>query len=244
MRARAAAVALALATGAAAPAATAAGGGFYAGVGLLGESAGVSYRKTVGTPASAMTAGDRDRDPLHALQAFAGYRVFLSDRFYAAAEIAGAAYANDRVTGFLRGTGDRWADVWPGGWTIRKRLAAGFDARLGYVPEGLAFLGAGRSLYLFAGMRRARADIYAEHLNERLEIASGRGARRTLAPRLAGAGAEFGGARGRFDLRLGYASGDTSFAFGTGAPDDPALGYTFDIREWRVSLAWVFPLGE
>lgn len=210
----------------------------------MGESAGVSYRKTVGTPSSALTAGARERDPLHALQAFAGYRVFLTDRLYAAAEAAGALYAGDRVRGFLRGTGDRWADVWPGEWTIRKRASAGLDARLGYAPEGLAFLGAGRSLYLFAGLRRTRADLRAEHLNERLGIAGERGARRVLTPWLVGAGVEFGGAHRRFDLRVGYAAGDAHFAIGPGEPDDPALGYAFDIREWRVSLAWVFALGE
>ena len=240
MRTRAAALALALA---AAPAAHAEAG-FYAGAGVLGESANISYRKTVGTPSSALTAGDRERGPLHALHAFAGYRLFLTDRLYAAAEVAGALYAGDRARGFLRGTGDDWADVWPGEWTLRKRRSAGFDARLGYAPEGLAFLGAGRSLYLFAGMRRTRADIRAEHLNERLGIAGERGARRVLAPRLAGAGVEFGGPRRRFDLRLAYAAGDAHFAVGPGEPDDPALGYTFDIREWRVSLAWVFALGE
>ena len=58
-------------------------------------------------------------------------------------------------------------------------------------------------------------------------------------PWLIGIGVEFGGVASCFDLRLSYAADDVAFGFGGGAADDPRLGYTFDVREWTVSLGYV-----
>ena len=72
-----------------------------------------------------------------------GYRAFLSDRVYLSGEIEGAVYSN-AVQGFFEGTytGDDTnpipsQHVFPGAWKVDKNHSLGFNARLGYVPEGL-----------------------------------------------------------------------------------------------------------
>ena len=238
------AVGLFLAAGSWCPSADA-GEGFYGALALERSLADVDYEKSVGigSPFSAMTARDGTRDPVDAVKAIVGYRRPLSSRLYLAGEIEGAFYFNDEIEGFLEGTGEGDADVWPGMWTIERRGAFGLSARLGYVPDSLEFLGTERSLYLFAGTRWIDANIEAEHVNQRLGIAGSRRADRTLNPWLAGVGIEFGDPGSRFDLRLGYATHDVEFGFG-GAADDPRLGYAFDVREWSVTLGYVVAFGD
>ncbi len=223
-----------------------AGDGFYGRVALERSMTVVDYEKSVGfaSPFSAMSAGDRARDPVDGISAALGYRWPLSHRLYLAGEVAGTLYVNGRVAGFLEGTGEGGTDVWPGAWRLERRHAVGLNVRLGYVPQSLEFLGPGRSLYLFAGTRWVEARIEARHVNRAFDIAGSRGAERTLHPWLIGIGMEFGGAAGRFDLRLSHMADDVAFGFGGGAADDPRLGYSFDVREWTLSLGYVVPFGD
>ncbi len=239
------AVGLFLAAGSWCPSVNAAEG-FHAALALERSIADVDYEKSVGldSPFSAMTARDDTREPAAALKATVGYRWPVSGRLYLAGEIEGAFYLNDGTGRFLEGTGEGDTDVWPGTWTLERRRAVGLNARLGYVPDSLEFLGTERSLYLFAGTRWIDADIEAEHLNRRLGIAGSRRADPTLNPWLVGLGIEFGGGESRFDLRLGHAAYDVDFGFGGGAADDPRLGYAFDVREWSVTLGYVVAFGD
>ena len=141
-------------------------------------------------------------------------------------------------------TGEGGTDVWPGAWRVETGRSVGVNVRLGYVPHSLEFLGPGRSLYLIAGTHWVDAEIKARHVNRAFDIAGSRRVERTLNPRLAGIGIEFGGVASRFDLRLSHAADDVAFGFGGDAPDDPRLGYTFDVREWAVSLGYVVPFGD
>lgn len=223
-----------------------AGEGFYAVAAIERSFAGVDYEKSVefDSPFSVMIAGDHTRDPVDALKATMGYRWPASSRLYLAGEVEGVFYVNDEVEGFLEGTGEGDNDVWPGAWTLERRRAVGLNARLGYVPGSLEFLGSERSLYLFAGTRWIDAEIEAAHVNRRLGIAGSRRVDRTLNPWLVGVGIELGGTGSRFDLRLSYAADDVDFGFGGGAADDPRLGYAFEVREWSVSLGYVVPFGD
>ena len=220
--------------------------GFHAALALERSFADVEYEKSVGfaSPFSAMTARDGTREPVDALKAIVGYRWPVSGRLYLAGEIEGAFYLDDETGGFLEGTGEGDADVWPGTWTLERRRAVGVNARLGYIPDSLEFLGTGRSLYLFAGTRWIDADIEAGHLNRRLGIAGSRREDRTLNPWLAGLGIEFGGGESRFDLRLAYAAYDIGFGSSGNAADDPRIGYVFDFREWSVTLGYVVAFGD
>ncbi len=239
----AAAAALLLAAGSWCTSASAADG-LYAALALEGSFAGADYEKSVerDAPFSRMVADDRARDPVDALRAVLGYRRALSGGLYLAGEIEGVLHVDGEVRGFLGGTGEGDSDVWPGAWTLERRRAVGLNARLGYVPAALGFLGPERSLYLFAGTRRVDAGIEAAHVNRRLGIAGSRRAERTLTPWLAGIGIEFGDAGSRFDLRLSYAADE--FRFGSGAADDPRLDYAFELREWSVSLGYVLRFGD
>ena len=223
-----------------------AGDGFYGRVALERSITDVDYEKSVelASPFSVMAAGDRARDPVDGFNAALGYRWPLSHRLYLAGEVAGTLYVNGKVAGFLEGTGEGGTDVWPGAWSLERSRAVGLNVRLGYVPHSLEFLGPARSLYLIAGTRWVDAEIEARHVNRAFDIAGSRGAERTLNPWLIGIGVEFGGVASRFDLRLSYAADDVAFGFGGGAADDPRLGYSFDVREWTVSLGYVVPLGD
>lgn len=220
--------------------------GFHAALALERSFADVEYEKSVGfaSPFSAMTARDGTREPVDALKAIVGYRWPVSGRLYLAGEIEGAFYLDDQTGGFLEGTGEGDTDVWPGTWTLERRRAVGLNARLGYIPDSLEFLGTERSLYLFAGTRWIDADIEAGHLNRRLGIAGSRREDRTLNPWLAGLGIEFGGGESRFDLRLAYAAYDIGFDSSGDAADDPRIGYVFDFREWSVTLGYVVAFGD
>ncbi len=235
-----------LLTGGAWCAAANAGDGFYGRVALERSMTVVDYEKSVefASPFSAMTAGDRARDPVDGISAALGYRWPLPHRLYLAGEIAGTFPVNGRVAGFLEGTGEGGTDVWPGAWRLETGRSVGLNARLGYVPHWLEFLGPGRSLYLIAGTRWVGAEIEARHVNRAFDIDGSRRAKRTLNPWLAGIGIEFGGAASRFDLRLSHAADEVAFGFGGGEADDPRLGYSFDVREWTLSLGYVVPFGD
>ena len=141
-----------------------AGEGFYAGLAVGREHAGVDYRKSAGVdvaPASHMEAGDDASAGVNALKLSLGYRWALAERFYLSTELEAALYANERVRGFLRGTGVGDRDVWPGAWTLEKSRGVGLNVRVGYAPEALGFLGAGRSVYLVAGVQRLGGAIEA-----------------------------------------------------------------------------------
>ena len=219
--------------------------GLYAGIAVDQSGVRVDYVKSAGIdapPPSYREAEDDARDAGRSLRAFAGYRLRLSGRFYLSGEVEAALYPEGGVSGFLeKGTGAGDRDVWRGAWTFEKRRGVGFNVRAGYAPESLDFLGAGRSLYLLAGMRRLDARVEAAHDNGK-GISGVRREEVTATPWLIGAGVEFGGAQGRFDLRVSYARYD--FDFGGGgdgsALNRPRLRYGFDASEWRVSLGYVW----
>lgn len=239
------AVGLFLAAGSWCPSVNAAEG-FHAALALERSFTDVDYEKSVGfdSPFSAMTARDDTREPVDALKATIGYRRPVSGRLYLAGEIEGAFYLDDETGGFLEGTGEGDTDVWPGTWTLERRHAVGVNARLGYIPDSLEFLGTERSLYLFAGTRWIDADIEAGHLNRRRGIAGSRREDLTLNPWLVGLGIEFGGGESRFDLRLAHAAYDIGFGSSGNATDDPRIGYVFDVREWSVTLGYVVTFGD
>ena len=219
--------------------------GVYAGIAVEHSSVRVDYAKSVGIdlpPASYREAEDDARDAIHSLRAFAGYRRMLPGRFYLSGEVEAAFHPEGGVSGFLeRGTGTEDRDVWPGAWTFEKRNDFGFNVKAGYAPESLDFLGAGRSLYLLAGMRWLEARVEAGHDNGR-GVSGVRREDVTATPWLIGAGVEFGSARGRFDLRVSYARYDFDFSGGGdgSALDRPRLRYEFDASEWSVSLGYVW----
>ena len=216
---------------------------FYAVFGFEHSFSSVDYEKSVSLnlPISLMTASGNERDSINATL---GYRLPLSERVYLAGEIEGALYLNEDVRGFLKGTGEDDTDVWPGPWTLERRLTIGLNTRLGYVPGSLDFMGSERSLYLFAGTRWVDAEIDAGHLNRRLGITGSIRADRTLRPWLIGVGAGFGNAGNRFDLRLSYMDHDVDMGLGSGSVNDPILRYAFEIREWNVSLGYVISFGD
>ena len=219
--------------------------GFYAGIAAEQSSVRVAYAKSAGIdapPATYREAEDDARDAARSLRAFAGYRRRLAGRFYLSGEVEAALYAEGGVSGFLeKGTGGGDRDVWPGAWTFEKRRGVGFNVKAGYIPESLGFLGAGRSLYLLAGMRRLDARVEAGHDNGR-GISGVRREDVAATPWLFGLGVEFGDARGRFDLRVSYARYDFDFRGGGdgSALDAPRLRYGFDASEWSVSLGYVW----
>ena len=83
-----------------------------------------------------------------------------------------------------------------GKWT--KNHSLGFNARLGYVPEGLAFLGEGRSIYLISGVKWLSATFEAAFDNFGVgeEAISGVTRKtRNAVPWLIGGGLEFGSSK-------------------------------------------------
>ena len=219
---------------------------FYAVFGFEHSFSSVDYEKSasLNSPISLMTTSDNERGSVNALKAALGYRLPLSERVYLAGEIEGALYLNEDVRGFLKGTGEGDTDVWPGPWTLERCRAIGLNARLGYVPGSLDFMGSERSFYLFAGTRWVDAKIDAGHLNRRLGVTGSIRADRTLKPWLIGVGTGFGNAGHRFDLRLSYMDYDTDMGIGSGSMGDPILRYAFEIREWNVSLSYVISFGD
>ena len=130
--------------------------------------------------------------------------------------------------------------VFPGAWKVDKNHSLGFNARLGYVPEGLAFLGESRLVYLISGGKWLRATFEAAFDNRGGGDQAIRGVtRRTrnATPWLIGGGLEFGSSKNRFDVRIHYSSWSIDYASGDGATKQSAyVPNTFDVDEVGISL--------
>ena len=130
-----------------------------------------------------------------------------------------------------------------------KNHSLGFNARLGYVPEGLAFLGEGRSVYLISGVKWLDATFEAAFDNSGVGNAAIRGVTRksgSAVPWLIGGGLEFGSSKNRFDVRIHYSSWSMDYASGDGATEQSAyVPNTFDVDEVGISLGYTrsFTLG-
>ncbi len=237
--------------------------GWFAGVRFGHELADANYAKSVhynagvlpSHPDRSVIAGeDSANDGFNAFSANLGYRAFASDRVYLSGEVEGAVYSN-AVQGFFEGTyeGDERPipsqHVFPGAWKVDKNHSLGFNARLGYVPEGLAFLGEGRSVYLISGVKWLSATFEAAFDNRGVGDQAIRGVtRRTrnATPWLIGGGLEFGSSKNRFDVRIHYSSWSMDYASGDGATEQSAyVPNTFDVDEVAISLGYTrsFNLG-
>ena len=218
-------------------------GGFTVRAALQRSLATVDYHKIVGVAATTNVDNDRARGPVDALEASFDYRFFAAPDFYVATELGGVLHFGD-TSGFLRGTGDGDADVWPGAWSVEKRYTLNLTAKLGYAPPSPGWLGEGGSFYLFAGVGRLRLDMDTRHLNPRRGIASGRSASDTVTPWRVGAGVEIGAPGGRVDLRVAHTGWEAAFGRGSGTAADPTLDYAFEAREWGFSIGYVIPIGD
>ena len=220
--------------------------GFFGGLSLGHEYADVGYAKSAGfavPPASSVKAKDDEGHSVGAFGMTVGYRRFLTERVYLSGEVEGTLYFNERARGFLHGTGTGDRDVWPGVWSFEKNHRVGFNARLGYVPAGLDFLGAGRSVYLLSGVHWLDTTFHAAHDNG-AGIAGNRRKDRGTVPWLIGAGLEFGSVLNRFDLRFQYTGYDVDFQTGDGqALHRPQLEYDFDVDEWGISIGYTRAFG-
>lgn len=234
--------------------------GFFAGVRFGYDLADVDYSKSVmynagvlGTraAASSMTAGDSANDGFTAFMGNVGYRTFLSDQVYLSGEVEGAVYSS-KVGGVLRGTRDGVTDddstipsanVFPGAWSLEKNHSLGFNARLGFVPRGLAFMGEGRSLYVISGVKWLNATFESAFDNraqgDALVIRGVTRKKRNATPWLIGAGLEFGSSKNRFDVRIQYSSWDIDYATGDGATASTArLPHNFEVDEIGFSVGY------
>lgn len=228
--------------------------GLFVGIRFGHELADVNYAKSVhykadvlsSYPDGSVIAGeDSANDGFNAFSANLGYRAFLSDRVYLSGEVEGAVYSN-AVQGFFEGTytGDERPipsqHIFPGAWKVDKNHSLGFNARLGYVPEGLAFLGEGRSVYLISGVKWLDATFEAAFDNSGVGNAAIRGVTRksrSAVPWLIGGGLEFGSSKNRFDVRIHYSSWSMDYASGDGATEQSAyVPNTFDVDEVGISL--------
>ena len=232
--------------------------GFFAGVRFGYDLADVDYSKSVMYNAgvldshpsgSSMTAGDSANDGFTAFMGNVGYRTFLSDQVYLSGEVEGAVYSST-VGGDLRGTRSNGTihdtDVFPGAWSVEKNHSLGFNARLGFVPKGLAFMGEGRSLYVISGVKWLNATFEAAYDNRatgtRAEAPVIRGVtrkKRNATPWLIGAGLEFGSTKNRFDVRIQYSSWNIDYATGDGlTPLTARLPHDFDVDEIGFSVGY------
>lgn len=230
--------------------------GLFAGVRFGHEFARMEYAKTVHYNAgvlaahpdgSAIAGSDRANDGFNAFSANLGYRAFLSDRVYLSGEVEGAVYSN-AVQGFFEGTytGDERPipaeNIFPGIWKVEKNHSFGFNARLGYVPQGFAFLGAGRSVYLISGVKWLDATFEAAYDNRGVGEDAIRGVTRKTrdaVPWLIGGGLEFGSSKNRADVRIHYSSWSMDYSSGDGLQEDSAyVPSTFDGDEVSVSLGY------
>lgn len=228
---------------------------WYVGLSIGIEQVEVDYSKSLGlvagpdteNRASLQASHDSTRERFGVLRMVAGYRAFPAERVYLASELEVALYPKGTVTGYLPGTGSGDRDVWPGAWSLAKDYGIGGNVRFGYIPDGLGFLGPGRSLYMTAGIHWVDAEVNAAHdrcggaencpnpLTGNFRDGSIDAAWR------AGMGIEFGGERHRFDLRIHHAvyektlrrrQGGLTFA-------TPNLGYDFEVKEWSMTLGYV-----
>lgn len=237
--------------------------GFFAGIRFGHELADATYAKSVHYNAgvldppldggSSLAGEDSANDGFNAFSTNLGYRAFLSDRVYLSGEVEGAVYSN-AVQGFFEGTYDEQGPipsqhVFPGAWKMDKNHSLGFNARLGYVPEGLAFLGEGRSVYLISGVKWLSATFEAAFDNRKYDDDAIRGVTRETrdaVPWLIGGGLEFGSSKNRFDVRIHYSNWNMDYASGDGATEQSAyVSNTFDVDEVAISLGYTrsFSLG-
>ncbi len=220
--------------------------GFFGGISFGHEYADVGYTKELSlkvAPASSVKAKDDTQESVGAFTMLVGYRRFLSDRVYLSGEVEGTLYFNERIRGFLRGTGTGDRNVWPGRWRLEKNHRVGFNARLGYVPEALDFLGAGRSVYLLSGVHWIDTTFEAAFdngagISGRLRKDQG------VIPWLVGIGLEFGSLTNRFDVRLQYTGYNIDLDRGDALTvRSPKLAYKFDLDEWGLYLGYTRSFG-
>ena len=230
--------------------------GFFAGVRFGYDLAEVDYSKSATYNAgvlggSSMTAKDSANDGFTAFMGNLGYRTFLSNQVYLSGEVEGAVYSS-KVGGVLRGTRDGVTDddstipsanVFPGAWSVEKNHSLGFNARLGFVPKGLAFMGDGRSLYVISGVKWMNATFEAAYDNKAQgNVSVVRGVtrkKRNATPWLIGAGLEFGSSKNRFDVRIQYSSWDIDYSTGDGAtPSTARLPHDFNVDEIGFSVGY------
>lgn len=234
--------------------------GFFAGVRFGYDLADVDHSKSVmynagvlgtGSAASSMTAADSANDGFTAFMGNVGYRTFLSDQVYLSGEVEGAVYSS-KVGGVIEGTDSDMTEgnstipsqnVFPGAWSVEKNHSLGFNARLGFVPRGLAFMGEGRSLYVISGVKWLNATFESAYDNraqgDALVIRGVTRKRRNATPWLIGAGLEFGSSKNRFDVRIQYSSWDIDSTSGDGATEETArLPHDFDVDEIGFSVGY------
>ena len=230
--------------------------GFFAGVRFGYDLAEVDYSKSATYNAgvlggSSMTAKNSANDGFTAFTGNLGYRTFLSNQVYLSGEIEGAVYSS-KVGGFLRGTRDGVTDddstipsanVFPGAWSVEKNHSLGFNARLGFVPKGLAFMGEGRSLYVISGVKWLNATFESAFDNraqgDALVVRGVTRKKRNATPWLIGAGLEFGSSKNRFDVRIQYSSWDIEYTSGDGlTPTTPRLPHDFNVDEIGFSVGY------
>ncbi len=237
--------------------------GLFVGVRFGHELAEAEYTKTVHYNAgvlpshpdgSEVAGSDRARDGFNAFSANLGYRAFLSNQVYVSGEVEGAVYSN-AVQGFMEGTytGNERPipseHIFPGAWKVEKNHSIGFNARLGYVPRGFAFLGEGRSVYLISGVKWLDATFEAAIDNFGVGEEAIRGVtrkKRDATPWLIGGGLEFGSSTNRFDVRIQYSSWSMDYASGDGTTAQSAyVPTTFDVDEVGISVGYTrsFSLG-
>jgi len=240
--------------------------GWFAGVRFGHELAEANYSKSVHYNAGVLPAPlddgsvivgeDSANDGFNAFSANLGYRAFMSDRVYLSGEVEGAVYSN-AVQGFFESTyeGDEQPipsqHIFPGAWKVDKNHSIGFNARLGYVPEGLAFLGEGRSVYLISGVKWLSATFEASFDNlgpgeDGIVIRGVTREKRDAVPWLIGGGLEFGSSTNRFDVRIHYSNWSIDYAGGDG--NSPATAYVpqdYNVDEVGISLGYTrsFNLG-
>lgn len=225
--------------------------GFFAGVRFGYDLADADYSKNatynagvLDAAGSSMTAKDGATDGFTAFMGNVGYRTFLSDHVYLSGEVEGAVYSS-KVGGYLQGTRSNGTisntDVFPGAWSVEKNHSLGFNARLGFVPKGLAFMGDGRSLYVISGVKWLNATFEAAFDNEGNDpvIRGVTRKRRNAVPWLIGADLEFGSSKNRFDVRIQYSSWDIEYTTGDGAtPTTARLPHDFEVDEIGFSVGY------
>ncbi len=228
--------------------------GFYVGGAVGGEYADVDFRKSVGrvfpdTPVAFASAGDDARGWTGSFKAVLGHRWNLPGRMYFSGEADVALRLNNDVTGYLEGITDSPdGNVFPGDWYLDKNHSVGFNAKLGYSPEGISFWGGGGSVYAIVGIQRL--DVTARSAHEGIlpngEALEGEyGGNFCVTPWLAGVGMEIGGERSRLDLRAVHIRYDVDFTVEEFTPPDLRfdLPYEYNVREWGIYLGYTWSLG-
>lgn len=232
---------------------------WYAGLSIGIQELEVEHTKTVGlvaapdtdNRASMQATRDRARDRVGILGMVVGRRVPLSESVYLAGELEAVLYPNGGPAGFLPGTGNGDRDVWRGAWNLAKDFGFGGNLKLGYVPAGLDFLGAGRSLYLTTGIHWVDTEINTAHdrcgdaANCPNPVTGNYHDRFTGTAWRGGMGIEFGSQRHRFDVRLSHEIYDKNLRRHQGGMTfaTPNLGYDFAVSSWSMTLGYVFGFG-